>query len=199
MVDCSVCGGVTFTVDTCRCIEAGNAFIIEGERTSRGAYRDCLVCHGTGSVARGCHGCGQTGQRRAQVVLTMVNLDTGRVASANLVPGVVEPELWPEGGGWHLPVGPLIHQLAGLVGAGRWRDLVDPGRTPTGPIIFLPARLATQPARIRPPRPGSPSDRGRVAASLVRVPRPHRPHAQHPTRIVTWAGSAGSRTCSGST
>ncbi len=138
VVDCSVCAGVTFTVDTCRCIETGDAFIIEGERTPRGAYRDCLVCHGTGSVAQGCRGCGETGKRRAQVVLSMVNLDTGRVASASIVPGVLEPEPWPEGVGWHLPVVPLIHQLAASVGAGSWRDLVDPGRPLVGPIIHLP-------------------------------------------------------------
>ncbi len=131
---------MTFTVETCRCIAAGDAFIIEGERTPGGAYRDCLVCHGAGSVARACGLCGQTGQRRAQVVLSMVNLDTGRVASANLVPGVVDPQPWPDGGGWHLPVGPLIRGLADLVGAASWRDLADPGRPQVGPVIFLPGR-----------------------------------------------------------
>ncbi len=68
----------------------------------------------------------------------MVNLDTGRVASVSVVPGVIEPEPWPEGVGWQLPVVPLIHQLAASVGAGSWRDLVDPGRPLVGPIIYLP-------------------------------------------------------------
>nr|MDT0662259.1 hypothetical protein [Micromonospora sp. DSM 115978] len=32
-------------------------------------------------MARACHGCGQTGRRRTQLVVTVANLDTGAVAS----------------------------------------------------------------------------------------------------------------------
>jgi hypothetical protein len=103
----------------------------------------CSACDGLTFTLRGddvvgCVSCGQTGRRRAQLVLTVANLDTGRVASASLVPGVVEPEPWPGEGGWYLPVTPLIRELAAQVGAGSWHDLTELGRPAEGPVVFLP-------------------------------------------------------------
>lgn len=69
------------------------------------AYRDCRICAGAGTVAQGCVDCGQRGVRRAQLVLTVANLDTGQVASGNVVPGSVAPTR-SAGGGWCLALAP---------------------------------------------------------------------------------------------
>jgi len=85
-----------------------------------------------------CPDCGQTGRRRAQLVLTMANLDTGAVASANVVPGVVEPVRWPGNGQrWCLPLAPLLRELAATVDVGSWSDVRQPG-SPDGPLVLLP-------------------------------------------------------------
>jgi len=70
----------------------------------------------------------------------MANLDTGVVASANVVPGVVEPVPWPGDGGasWYLPLAPLLRELAGVVGAGSWTDVREP-HSSDGPLILLPS------------------------------------------------------------
>ncbi|MEN3608245.1 hypothetical protein AAH979_01730 [Plantactinospora sp. ZYX-F-223] len=139
VVLCRSCDGMTFTLDQCSCVRGGNRLLIEDDRTSAGEpYRNCELCQGVGTVARPCHGCGQTGRRRAQLVLSVANVDTGAVASANVVPGVVEPVPWPGGGGWHLPLAPLVRELAATVGAGSWRDVRAPDGTPDGPVVFLP-------------------------------------------------------------
>ncbi|GIG86646.1 hypothetical protein [Plantactinospora endophytica] len=141
VVVCRACDGLTFTVDTCVCTYDGDRLFVEGDRPGDGtAYRDCQLCQGVGRVARPCRPCGQTGRRRAQLVLTMANVDTGAVASANVVPGVVEPAPWPGGGDWHLPLAPLVRELAAAVGAGSWRDVRMPNRSPDGPVVFLPRR-----------------------------------------------------------
>ncbi|MDG4785467.1 hypothetical protein O7626_05885 [Micromonospora sp. WMMD1102] len=147
VVQCRSCDGLSFTLDPCRCTYGGNRLLVaesdsESARRSAGeAYQDCLECQGVGTVGRPCHDCGQTGRRRAQLVLTMANLDTGAVASANVVPGVVEPAPWPGdgGGSWHLPLAPLLRDLAAAVGvgAGSWTDVRQPG-DPDGPLVFLP-------------------------------------------------------------
>ncbi|MBF9134495.1 hypothetical protein I0C86_37030 [Plantactinospora sp. S1510] len=77
-------------------------------------------------------------------------MDTGRVASANVVPGVVEPVRWPGGGGWHLPVAPLLRELAGTVGAGSWTDARNSPGSADGPVLFLPRQWKpdlSEPAR----------------------------------------------------
>ena len=130
----------------------------------------------------------------------MVNLDTGQVASANVVPGVIDPQLWPEGGGWHLPVGPAhppARQIwSGPPVGGTWptRAARRPGRSsscPAGGGQTCPSRTV---ARWKPRRspPKSP-------ASVARLPRPHRPRARpgsgpRPGEVVS-----GRRTCSAST
>ena len=138
VVVCPSCDGMTFTLTSCRCTDGGDRFLVSDDGRGREAYRECRVCQGVGTVAHACHGCAQTGRRRAQLVLTMGNLDTGVVASANVVPGVAEPRPWPGGGGWHLPMAPLIRELAAAVGVGSWYDVQTPRRSPDGPVIFLP-------------------------------------------------------------
>ena len=136
---CPSCDGLTFTLDPCRCLQGGDRLLIDTDAAGADtAYRDCLVCQGAGTAARACHDCGQTGRRRAQVVLTMANLDTGQVASTSVVPGVVEPEPSPDGGGWHLPVASLVRELAAQVGVKSWRDVHSPPWYPVDPVISLP-------------------------------------------------------------
>lgn len=142
VVLCRSCDGLSFTLDRCRCTYGGNRLLVSddgGGRRVGEAFYDCLECQGVGTVGRPCHDCRQTGRRRAQLVLTMVNLDTGVVASANVVPGVVEPVPWPGDGGrsWYLPLGPLLHDLAAVVGVGSWTDVREPGE-PDGPLVLLP-------------------------------------------------------------
>ncbi|MEQ4303889.1 hypothetical protein ABNF97_21330 [Plantactinospora sp. B6F1] len=149
VVGCRSCDGLSFTLDPCRCTYGGNRLLVDdsigdGGADRRGAgevYQDCLECQGVGTVGRPCFDCGQTGRRRAQLVLSMANLDTGAVASANVVPGVVEPVPWPGdgGGSWHLPLAPLLRDLAAAVGvgSGAWADVRQPG-DPDGPLILLP-------------------------------------------------------------
>ncbi|WP_422770956.1 hypothetical protein ACN28C_30615 [Plantactinospora sp. WMMC1484] len=149
VVQCRSCDGLSFTLDPCRCTYGGNRLLVDdsindseaNRRTAGEAYQDCLECHGVGTVGRPCHPCRQTGRRRAQLVLTMANLDTGAVASANVVPGVVEPAPWPGdgGGNWYLPFAPVLRDLAAAVGVGvdSWADVRQPG-DPDGPLVLLP-------------------------------------------------------------
>jgi len=97
-VICARCDGMAFTLDWCRCRDGDGAFLIEDRTPDGEPWADCEVCRGDGTVARPCRDCDQHGRRRAQLVLTVANLDTGTIASANVVPGAVEPGPAPGGG-----------------------------------------------------------------------------------------------------
>ncbi|GAB3795139.1 hypothetical protein [Micromonospora zhanjiangensis] len=117
VVTCAHCQGLTFTLGTCGCVSRGDRFLVEADqRAERKPYRDCELCRGDGTVANACHHCGQRGVRRAQLVLTVVNADTGAVASASLTPGGVEPRPASRGG-WEIALAPVVRQLADAVGA----------------------------------------------------------------------------------
>ncbi|GIJ25599.1 hypothetical protein Vqi01_07610 [Micromonospora qiuiae] len=90
-VDCDDCGGLGFRVRRCECTWGGDRLIVEGGEYRDEAYADCRLCQGDGSVAEPCHRCGRGGRRRAQLVVTVVNLDTGAAASRRLVPGRLDP------------------------------------------------------------------------------------------------------------
>ncbi|WP_433031693.1 hypothetical protein [Plantactinospora sp. CA-290183] len=137
---CRSCEGLTFTFAACRCTSGGDRLLVDTEVRNGEPYRDCQVCQGIGQVAYPCDHCGRTGRRRAQLVLTIANVDTGAVASANVVPGVVEPARWPGGADWHLPLTPLLRELAATVGAGSWYDVRATPRSPDALVIFLPRR-----------------------------------------------------------
>ncbi|MEV4709899.1 hypothetical protein [Micromonospora sp. NPDC049374] len=115
---CPDCDGTTFTLLPCRCTSFGDRFLADEEATlvQREAYRDCEQCRGTGSVAYPCHRCRRRGRRRAQLVLSVANLDTGAVASHSMVPGGLDPQPEPSGG-WVVRLADRVRELAAVVGA----------------------------------------------------------------------------------
>ncbi|MEO3821901.1 hypothetical protein [Plantactinospora sp. B24E8] len=83
-------------------------------------------------VARPCRECHGYGRRRAQLVLTVGNFDTGAVASASVVPGSVPPAVTPDGTGWRIALGPVLADLAARVDAAppTLREVFTPERPP---------------------------------------------------------------------
>ncbi|MGC5032278.1 hypothetical protein [Micromonospora sp. DT229] len=125
-VDCDDCGGLGFRVRRCQCTRGGDRLIVDGGEYRDEAYADCRLCGGDGSVAEPCHRCGRGGRRRAELVVTVVNLDTGAAASRRLVPGRLDP---PNGRERVRRAGELVGGLCATVGVRglrpRWgrRDL----------------------------------------------------------------------------
>ncbi|WP_326549750.1 hypothetical protein [Micromonospora sp. NBC_01813] len=79
-------------------------------------------------------------RRRAQLVFTVANLDTGAVASTSLVPGSFTPLPTP-GGTWWLPYAPIVTDLAARAGVAaatlRDPDFPDePGRRPSSGLML---------------------------------------------------------------
>ncbi|MFV2019660.1 hypothetical protein [Micromonospora sp. LOL_023] len=79
-------------------------------------------------------------RRRAQLVFTVGNLDTGQVASISLVPGSFTPLPTP-GGTWWLPYAPIVTDLATRAGVApatlRDPDFPDePGRQPSSGLML---------------------------------------------------------------
>jgi hypothetical protein len=111
VVTCVGCDGLTFVLTECWCRDGGGEFLVVGQTTDRSPWPECELCQGTGTVAQPCVDCDQHGKLRAQLVLTVANLETGAVASASVVPGVVAPTPSPYGG-WRLPLFPLLMELA---------------------------------------------------------------------------------------
>ncbi|WP_326561623.1 hypothetical protein [Micromonospora sp. NBC_01796] len=137
-VECPDCAGTTFLLVDCRCTRGGNRLLVDTTNpTTHEAYVDCLLCHGIGTVAVPCHDCRQLGIRRPQVVLTVVNLDTGAVASASVVPGSIEPGFDRDG---HpaLDLAPLVLDLAAHVGVASVHDLTTPDRPFEELTVLLP-------------------------------------------------------------
>ncbi|WP_189043274.1 hypothetical protein [Micromonospora sonchi] len=108
---------MTFQLLPCRCTTFGNRFLADEAATPTHpeAYRDCEQCRGAGSVAYPCHRCKRRGRRRAQLVLSVANLDTGVVASHSVMPGGLDPE--PSPTGWVVKLENRVRELAASVGA----------------------------------------------------------------------------------
>ncbi|MGW1057496.1 hypothetical protein [Micromonospora rubida] len=118
---------MTFRLDPCRCTRYGNRFLADdgppgGTDARRQPYRKCELCRGTGTVAVACLSCGRRGRRRAQLVLTVANLDTGAVASHLVAPGTLDPRPDPVGG-WVADLTPRVRVLAAATGVAA---AVDP-------------------------------------------------------------------------
>ncbi|MFI7660896.1 hypothetical protein ACIBTW_18645 [Micromonospora parva] len=118
VVVCPDCDGMTFTLEPCRCTTYGDRFLADddGLGPRREAYRNCEQCRGAGSVAYPCHRCGRRGRRRAQLVVTVANLDTGAVASHQVVPGGLDARRDPAGA-WVVDLADRVRDLAADVGA----------------------------------------------------------------------------------
>ncbi|MFV2087366.1 hypothetical protein [Micromonospora sp. LOL_021] len=76
--------------------------------------------------------------RRAQLVLTVANVDTGAVVSASVVPGTVTP--MPTGCGryWCLDLARLLDDLAAAAGVAHLYDPEDPAGPVLAPWLQLP-------------------------------------------------------------
>ncbi|MEO3779426.1 hypothetical protein ABGB16_21795 [Micromonospora sp. B11E3] len=131
-VACPDCSGLTFQVQRCRCTDGGDRLLVEGDAYADEPYRECRLCRGDGSVAVPCPRCERTGRRRAEVVVSVVNLDTGAVASERFRPGRFTPVRSPDGL-WEVPLRRVAARLAARVGA---RDVG--GISPTGPALDAP-------------------------------------------------------------
>ncbi len=189
-VVCATCDGITFTLDRCRCRDGDSAFLItDPARRPTGPdgrpWPDCEQLPGRRHDRPTCRDCRQHGLRRAQLVLTVANLDTGAVASANVVPGVIEPGPAP-GGGWRLALAPLLHELAERAGVAPATllepDLPDQPVNPDGELsLYLPYALAPRPGRRRTAPTGSPRAGHPLLRPLAGLPRHrHRTRAARP-------------------
>ncbi|MDG4768352.1 hypothetical protein O7632_30305 [Solwaraspora sp. WMMD406] len=92
-------------------------------------------------------------RRRAQLVFTVANLDTGAVASTSLVPGSFTPLPTPNGT-WWLPYAPIVTDLARRAGVAastlRDPDFPDePGRLPSSGLSLPMQWQPTAPQRER--------------------------------------------------
>ncbi|MEU8331051.1 hypothetical protein [Micromonospora sp. NPDC048839] len=118
VVTCPDCDGMTFTLDPCRCTTYGDRFLADADVPAppREAYRGCEQCRGAGTVAYPCYRCDRRGRRRAQLVVTVANLDTGAVASHQVVPGGLNPHRDPAGH-WVVDLASRVRELAATVGA----------------------------------------------------------------------------------
>ncbi|MGC4867248.1 hypothetical protein ACLQ3B_17665 [Micromonospora sp. DT53] len=118
VVVCPDCDGMAFTLEPCRCTTYGDRFLADADALGprREAYRSCEQCRGAGSIAYPCYRCGRRGRRRAQLVVTVANLDTGAVASHQVVPGGLDPHRDPAGH-WVVDLSFRVRELAAAVGA----------------------------------------------------------------------------------
>ncbi|ABP53987.1 hypothetical protein [Salinispora tropica] len=145
MIDCDECDGLGFRVRRCVCVQGGDQLVVNGDGYADQAYADCRVCGGDGGVAAPCWRCGRAGRRRAQLVVTVVNLDTGAAASRRLLPGRLDPPADPDN---IIRARDVVAGLAGTVGVRglcpRW------GRALDDEVYWLPRRWrADLPARER--------------------------------------------------
>ena len=114
---CSTCRGTGTRPADCLC------------RLSTGTGRAdpaCRFCAGTGSAGRPCDDCAGDGRARAHPVLTVINIDTGAIASQELTPDTVRPAHLPARPGpdgtparWVVPIAPILDRLAARTGSGR--------------------------------------------------------------------------------
>nr|MDT0663297.1 hypothetical protein [Micromonospora sp. DSM 115978] len=143
-VVCGYCHGLTYVPRACDCRDGdGERVDYTGltlpTREHRQPWTGCRQCRGVGTYSQPCVDCGQLGRRRAQLVYTVANLDTGQVASVNVIPGAVEPAPTPDGR-WWLPLGLTVTDLAERIGvaAGTLRAAGWPGDPLATAGVVLP-------------------------------------------------------------
>ncbi|HEY0697466.1 MAG TPA: hypothetical protein VGD43_06610, partial [Micromonospora sp.] len=138
VVTCPTCDGLGLRMVGCRCARGGDRQLVTDEWAAGLPYADCTVCRGAGGIVTGCPDCRQRGRRRAQLVLTVANLDTGAVASASVEPGTLRPVPDPAGG-WRLDLAALADELATRVRAAQVAAGPSPVRLPDRWRPELPA------------------------------------------------------------
>jgi hypothetical protein len=149
LIDCPGCGGIGSILTRCSCTRTAGLPVIERTSTTESGapFPDCRICNGSGITSLPCNGCTGAGRIRLQVVYTVLNLVSGEVASATLIPGAIDPVQSPGGNGassWELPAGDLVGRLIAQVGgtldrshytADLYRkNLALPGWTPDLPL-----------------------------------------------------------------
>ncbi|WP_326552546.1 hypothetical protein [Micromonospora sp. NBC_01813] len=167
IITCPDCVGLACRVEICGCREGGGVYLIAADRPGPigSAWSDCVRCDGDGTYVVPCESCRRQGRRRAHLVATVANVDTGAVASADFRPGGgahAHPQ--PDGhGGWHLDLTPMLRRLADRVGVTVMHRLGSPDRPVTG--LTLPIERTW--------RPELPADQryAREAAAVARHAR----------------------------
>jgi hypothetical protein len=146
VVDCPECAGLTFRLVPCRCRYGAPQFLItqpESMFPDRDPYPDCEVCKGGGTVPLPCNMRQGRGRCRAQLVLTVANLDRGSVASLNVVPGTLPDLVQLPNGRYTADLMPLVRSLAAQVGAAAVHD-TGPDAHPLDADATLPVFMPKQ-------------------------------------------------------
>lgn len=142
---CPDCAGLACRVEICGCRDSGGIYLVDPDRPNPlgSAWSDCVRCDGDGTYVVPCLTCHRHGRRRAQLTVTVANVETGAVASAAVAPGTVAAPR-PDGhGGWQLDLTRTLRRLAHHVGAASLHRLGSPRWPVTG--LALPVDRAWRP------------------------------------------------------
>jgi len=143
LIACPACAGLGLRITACVCRHNGNTFLTSGSGllSDGEPYADCELCQGTGETTVMCFPCRQSGQLRAQGVLTVVNAVTGQSASVQVVPGAYDITPWPvKPSRLIIDLTPAVRDLAEQVGVDALYDSLDQPlrRDDVAMPIFLP-------------------------------------------------------------
>ncbi|MEW2442722.1 hypothetical protein [Micromonospora marina] len=161
---CPDCGGLAFRVRQCACTDGGDRFLVDGDSHADEPYRGCRLCRGDGGVAEPCPACARTGLRRAELVVSVVNLDTGAVASERLRPDRLVPRRDVDGT-WAVPLRALADPLVARAGVRDVHAILPAGQDLDTALVWLPRTW----------RPDLPVERRRAMASEALVRADHSP------------------------
>jgi len=144
LIACPACAGLGLRITPCACRHNGNTFLTSGSGllSDGEPYADCELCQGTGETTVMCFPCRQSGQLRAQAVLTVVNAVTGQTASVQVVPGAYDITPWSiKPSRRIIDLTPVVRDLADQVGVETLYDCLDQPlrRDDIAMPIFLPA------------------------------------------------------------
>ncbi|MDG4799336.1 hypothetical protein [Micromonospora sp. WMMD980] len=171
---CPDCTGLAFQVRQCACTDGGDRLLVDSDSFADEPYRDCRLCRGDGGVAEPCAACARTGLRRAELVVSVVNLDTGAVASERLRPDRVVPERDTDGT-WVVPLGTVADRLVARAGVGSVHAILPAGQALDTPLLWLPRTW----------RPDLPVDRRWAMAADALIRADHSPWRVLVGRVAT--------------
>jgi hypothetical protein len=149
LIACPACAGLGLRITACVCRHNGNTFLTSGTGllSDGEPYADCELCQGTGETTVMCFPCRQSGQLRAQGVLTVVNAVTGQTASVQVVPGAYDITPWSVKRSRRIiDLTAAVRDLAEQVGADTLYDSLDQPlrRDDVAMPIFLPPQWDDQ-------------------------------------------------------